>query len=185
MSAAVEPSALERAIKYLAELGPRWGLPAEACRVHGYLYLVARPVAETELCETLEISATALAPALAWLADFRLIERVRRDAWRTGTDPWDLMMRALQERQRREVGPALDLLRDCRRAALAEGRPSRTVAGQIGKLLRLVEDIAAINRQAERLPPAAVRQMVGLGGMAARLLDRAFLGRFPGGSERS
>ena len=177
MTAPAEPSALERVIEYLAEIGPRWGLPAEACRVHGYLYLVSRPVAETELREILKISATALAPALAWLADFRLIERVRGDAWCTGTDPWELMIHALQERQRREIGPALELLRGCRRAALAEGGPSQTVAGQVGKLLRLVEDIAAINRQAERLSPAAMRHMVGLGGMAARLLDRALVGR--------
>jgi len=177
MSGTPQSPALERVIAYLAELGTRWGLPAEACRVHGYLYLVARPIAETELREALKLSETALTHVLAWLADYRLVERARGGAWRTGTDPWDLMMRALQERQRREVGPALDLLRDCRRAAQAEAGPSRTVAGQIGKLERLVEDIAAINRQAERLPPAAVRQMVGLGGMAARLLDRTFLNR--------
>jgi DNA-binding transcriptional regulator GbsR (MarR family) len=169
--------ARDRVIGYLAELGARWGLPAEACRVHGYLYLVARPVAESELGEALKIGGPTLAGALAWLADYRLVERARGGDWRTGSDPWDLMMRALQERQRREIGPALDVLRECRHDALAEAGASRTVAAQIGKLLRLVEDIAAINKQAERLPPAAVRQMVGLGGMAARLLDRTFLGR--------
>jgi DNA-binding transcriptional regulator GbsR (MarR family) len=177
MSGTRQSPALERVIGYLAELGTRWGLPAEACRVHGYLYLVARPVAETELTEALKLSETALGHVLAWLADYRLVQRGRDGAWRTGSDPWDLMMRALQERQRREVGPALDVLRDCRHAALAEAGPSRAVAGQIGKLVRLVEDIAAINKQAERLPPTAIRQMVGLGGMAARFLDRTFLGR--------
>jgi DNA-binding transcriptional regulator GbsR (MarR family) len=177
MSATSQSPARDRVIGYLAELGARWGLPAEACRVHGYLYLVAGPVAESELGEALKLRKTALADALAWLADYRLIERVRGDAWRTGSDPWDLMMHALQERQRRELGPALDVLRECRHDALAEAGASRTVAAQIGKLLRLVEDIAAINKHAERLPPAAIRQMVGLGGMAARLLDRTFLGR--------
>src|ERR1700688_1522763 len=91
--------ALERVIAYLAELGPRWGLPADACRVHGYLYLVARPVNKDELCANLKLSETALAHILDWLADFRLIEPVRGGGWRTGSDPWDLMMRALQERQ--------------------------------------------------------------------------------------
>jgi DNA-binding transcriptional regulator GbsR (MarR family) len=180
MSDTPQSPALDRVIRYLAELGTRWGLPAEACRIHGYLYLMARPVTEAELSEALKLSETALAHVLAWLAEYRLIERGRGGAWRTGTDPWDLMMRALRERQRREVGPALDVLRECRHDALAEAGASRTVAAQISKLLRLVEDIAAINKQAERLPPAAMRQMVGLGGMAARLLDRTFLG----GSQR-
>jgi DNA-binding transcriptional regulator GbsR (MarR family) len=177
MSGTPRSPALDRVTDYLAELGARWGLPAEACRVHGYLYLVARPVAETELGEAVNLGKTALADALAWLADYRLVERARGGAWRTGTDPWDLMMSALQERQRREIGPALDVLRESRHDALAEAGASRTVASQIGKLLRLVEDIAAINKHAERLPSAAVRQMVGLGGMAARFLDRTFLGR--------
>lgn len=177
MSEIAQSPALYRVIGYLAELGTRWSLPAEACRVHGYLYLVARPVAEAELGKALKLSETALAHVLAWLADYRLVERVRGGAWRTGTDPWDLMMRALQERQRREVDPALQVLRECHTDAIEETGASRTVAAQIGKLLRLVEDIAAINKQTQRLPPAAVRQMVGLGGMAARLLDRTFLGR--------
>ena len=86
------------------------------------------------------------------------------------------MLRALEERQRREVGPALDLLRDCRRDALAEGRRQRGTVLQIDKLLRLVEDLAAISRQTQRLSSSTIRQMVGLGGLAARAMDRT-LGR--------
>jgi DNA-binding transcriptional regulator GbsR (MarR family) len=174
MTAGTSPQ--DRVIDFLGDLGPRWGLPGEACRVHGYLYLAARPVAEADLREAVGLNDPAFARALDWLAEYGLIERARPDAWRTGSDPWELMLRALQERQRREVGPALELLRDCRRAALAEGGAGRPAARQIEKLVRLVEDIAAINSQAQRLSPTLVRQMVGLGGFAARVLDRT-LGR--------
>jgi DNA-binding transcriptional regulator GbsR (MarR family) len=168
--------ATERVVDFLSDLGSRWGLPAQACRVPGHLYLSARPLAEAELRAELNLSVAALCEALAWLAEYRLIERTRPDTWRTDSDPWDLMMRALEERQRREVGPALELLRDCRRAALAEGRHQRTVVSQIEKLLRLVEDLAAIGRQTQRLSPSNVRHLVGLGGLAARVVDRT-LGR--------
>jgi DNA-binding transcriptional regulator GbsR (MarR family) len=174
MSGAQASPAMSRVVDFLGALGPRWGLPAEACRIHGYLYLVARPLTEAEIRDALKLSDTALGEALAWLADYRLIERARPDAWRTDSDPWDLMVRALEQRQRREVGPALELLRECHRAALAEGGRQRTAAMQIGKLLRLAEDLAAINTQAGRLSPAAMRQMVGLGARAARFLDRTF-----------
>jgi len=90
------PQAMRRLIDYLSELGPRWGLPAAACRVHGYLYLVARPVAEAEFRDALEPDDIALKEALAWLADYRLVERDRAAAWRTDSDPWELMMRALE-----------------------------------------------------------------------------------------
>lgn len=167
-------TAMRRVTDFLAELGPRWGLPAEACRVHGYLYLVARPQTESELRDALALSDTALNEALAWLADYRLIERARPDAWRTESDPWDLMMHALEERRRREIGPALDALREAHRAALAEGAGRRTTALQIGKLLRLAEDLAAIDAQARRLSPSTLRQMVGFGALAARFVDRTF-----------
>jgi DNA-binding transcriptional regulator GbsR (MarR family) len=168
--------AAEKIVDFLGDLGPRWGLPAAACRVHGYLYLRAKPVGEADLVGALQMDDAALNEALEWLADYGLIERVRSGAWRTDSDPWELMVRVLEERQRRETGPALDLLRECRRAALAAGPPERTVAAQIDKLLRLAEDLAAINAQAQRLSPRALRQVVGLGGLAARFLDRT-LGR--------
>jgi len=171
------PLSMRRVIDFLGELGSRWGLPADACRIHGYLYLVARPMTAAELRTALAVDETVLAPALAWLADYRLIERVRGEAWRTGTDPWELVMRALDERRRREIVPALTLLRESHDAALAEG--TRPAAAQIGKLLALAEDVAAIETQARRLSPRTLRRMVGLGGAAARLMGRAL-----GGGER-
>ena len=177
MKPATASPALNRVVDFLGDLGPRWGLPEDACRVHGYLYLLARPIAQADLGAALDLSEAALSQALGWLVEYRLIERLDTDTWRTGSDPWELMMSALEERQRREIGPALDLLRDTRRAALAEGGPSRTIATQIGKLQRLAEDLDAISNQAQRLSPTTVRQMVGLGGFAARILDRVPFGR--------
>ena len=180
MAGATMLESVERVVDFLGEVGARWGLPAQACRVHGYAYLMAKPVTTAEIRDALQLSDKDLDDTLAWLADYRLIERVRDGVWRTEADPWELMVRALEERQRREVGPAIELLRECRREVQAEGGRNLTVATQIGKLLRLVEDLAAIGRQTQRLPPAAMRQMIGLGGLAARVLDRTLnLGRGP------
>jgi DNA-binding transcriptional regulator GbsR (MarR family) len=168
------PPSARRIIDFLGELGSRWGLPAEACRIHGYLYLVAKPLTEAELRAALAVDDAVLVPALAWLADYRLIERLRGDAWRTESDPWDLVMRALDERRRREIVPALTLLRDSHAAAREEGGRNRVVVAQIDKLLALAEDVAAIDTQARRLSSRTLRRMVGVGGFAARLMDRTF-----------
>lgn len=167
---------IRRLLDFLGELGPRWGLPAEPCRVHGYLYLVARPVREAEMGEALKLDSATLREALSWLSEYRLVDHSPPDAWRTQSDPWELMMQALQERQRREIAPALELLRDCQRTATAETGANRTVGVQIGQLLSLAEDLAAINMQAQRLSPRALRQMVGFGGLAARFMGRALNG---------
>jgi DNA-binding transcriptional regulator GbsR (MarR family) len=174
VTVAKKPHAMDRVVDFLGDLGPRWGLPAEACRVHGYLYLAAKPIAAAELRDTLGLSNMALDEALAWLDEYGLVERTDATSWRTDSDPWDLMVRALEGRQRREIGPALDLLRDCQRAALLERGQHRAVAVQIEKLLRLAEDLAAINTQAQRLSSRRLRQLVGLGGLAGRFIDRTF-----------
>jgi DNA-binding transcriptional regulator GbsR (MarR family) len=170
------PHALAGVLDLLADIGSRWGLPAQACRVHGYLYLVAKPVRETELCVRLDLNGKALADALAWLSESRLIEPVGSGAWRTDGDPWELMMRALEQRQRREIGPALQILRDCQRAATSDRECNHVVGVQIGKLADLVGDLAAVNSQARRLSPTALRQVIGIGALASRFIDRT-LGR--------
>jgi DNA-binding transcriptional regulator GbsR (MarR family) len=167
----IQPS-VRRLVDFLAELGPRWGLPAEPCRVHGYLYLMARPVSERELAQSLGLEPAAVSTSLDWLSEFRLAAE-HEDGWRTASDPWELMLRALEERRRREMEPALALLRECHGAGAADDRDGRQVTLQVAKLLKLVEDLAAIDMQVRRLSPEALRRMVGLGGRAARFMDRA------------
>jgi len=167
-------AAARRLVGFLGELGPRWGLPAEPCRVHAFLYLCARPVAEAEIQSELGLSADAVRDALAWLGDYRLIERMPAGDWCTAADPWELMVRALDERRRREAGPALDTLRLCRDEAATERDP--VAQAQIVKLLALVEDLAALDTQMQRLSPRALRRMVDVGGRAARFLDRTLGG---------
>jgi DNA-binding transcriptional regulator GbsR (MarR family) len=165
------PPPMRRFIDYLGELGPRWGLPSGPCRVHGYLYAIARPATEADLRGALDLKGPELAEALTWLTDFRLVTRAD-GAWRTDTDPWELLLRALEERRRREIDPALDLLRDCQREMTADGAGGKTASAQIAKLIALVEDLAAIDMQARRLSPQTLRRLVGLGGRVGRLINR-------------
>ena len=170
---------MRRFIDYLGELGPRWGLPACACRVQGYLYAIARPATEADLRGALDLKGPELVEALAWLADFRLAANAN-GAWRTNTDPWELLLRGLEERRRREIDPALDLLRGCRRDMAATDADGKTSSAQIAKMIALVEDLAAIDVQARRLSPQTLRRLVGFGGRVGRLINRTLRTGDPG-----
>lgn len=173
------PPPMRRFIDYLGELGPRWGLPACACRVHGYLYAIARPATEPDLRGALDLKGPELAEALAWLGDFRLATSAN-GAWRTNTDPWELLLRGLEERRRREIDPALDLLRGCQRDMAATDADGKMARAQIAKMIALVEDLAAIDVQARRLSPQTLRRLVGLGGRVGRLINRTLRTGDPG-----
>jgi hypothetical protein len=111
--------------------------------------------------------------ALAWLAEEGLAAN-SQTGWTTETDPWTLVMQALERRRSQELAPA--------RAALSTWRQPKEgedalVVRQAQRLLDLVEDLAAIDAGTRRLPPAALRRLVGMGGRAARMADRVFGGR--------
>lgn len=157
-------------VDWLAELGPRWGLPGNACRIHALLYLVARPIPKASIGAMLTMDVDEVDDALAWLTEDRLAIEAP-EGWMTEADPWSVMMRALDARRERELGPA--------RAIMGAWRRSRDgddpiVARQAQRLHDLVEDIAAIDAGARRLSPDTLRKLMGVGGRAARLVDRAF-----------
>ena len=160
-------------VEWLGELGPRWGLPAQACRVHGLLYLLARPVPAEAIVERLALDRATVEDALAWLASDELA-RATPAGWVTESDPWTLMMHALERRRARELGPAREILDAWRNESLDE---DPVVAAQARRLASLIDDVAAIDAGARRLSPATVRRLVGLGGRASRLVDRALQGR--------
>ena len=163
-----EAATVERLIDWLGELGPRWGLPAEACRVHGWLYLTSRRAALPEIASAVRLSSEATVKALDWLGEYHLVESDPDGRWRTEGDPWELVVRVLERRRDRELGPALELLRSSR----AEANDPQ-VSERIGSLLALAEDVASIDAQAQRFSPRTLRLLLGAGGRVARFVDSA------------
>ena len=162
-------AARARLIAWLGELGPRWGLPADACRIHGHLYLTAAAASEVDLAAKLGMNEAEVGEALTWLASRDLAQRDGASLWRTGADPWELVTTSLEHRRVQELRPALELLRTSRLDAARDP----ILARQIARLLQLVDDIAAIDAQARRLSPATLRTLLGAGGRVARLFGGA------------
>lgn len=158
-------------VAYFGELGARWGLEAEACRVHACLYVLARPVLESEIEASLGMTPAAVQHCLRYLTTFGLVEVDGHGGWRTSADPWDLLTAGLQERRKRELGPALATLRRCHGATLRGPARDAAAGAQIAKVLTLVEELAAIDLQASRLSPRLLRGVVRLSGRAARALS--------------
>lgn len=160
-------------VEWLGAVGPRWGFPKEACRVHGVLYLLSQPVLEERLSSILSLERNAVDTALNWLVAEKLASEVAA-GWTTEADPWALMTQALETRRSRELPLALEALRAWQRDQRNE---DPMVVRQAMQLMELVEDIAAIDAGAQRLGPGTLRRIVGVGGRAARLLDRTLGGR--------
>jgi len=157
-------------IDWLGTLGPRWGLPGEACRVHGLLFLVARPLSESEIVMMLAMDDLTVQEALTWLSEDRLAVQ-GPTGWLTQADPWSLVTQALEARREREIATAQSVHEAWERGRQGE---DPIVERQAQRLFDLVKDVASIEAGARRLSPGTMRTLIGIGGRAARLVDRAF-----------
>lgn len=162
--AALSPAAM-RIVTWLGEVGSRWGLPENACRVHAMLYLTSKPMPATAFPEALGLDTEELSEALDWLEAHRLVE-ASPAGWRTGVDPWALMMQTLETRRTHELEQARTVIDQWRRERSSE---DPLVSRQAARLFDLVEDIAAIDAGTRGLSASTTRRLIGLGGRAARL----------------
>lgn len=152
-------------VEWLADVGSRWGLPPDACRVHGLLFLYSRPLLTGAIAAELFMTETAVETALEWLTSENLVTS-GIDGWSTEADPWLLILQTLQRRREQELAPALAVLDPWRRGAPTG---DAVVARQARRLLDLVDDLAAIDAGTQHFSPQALRRMIGIGGRAARL----------------
>lgn len=163
----LSPAAMQ-IVAWLGEVGTRWGLPVDARRAHAVLYLTAEPMPANKIVALLGLATEEATRALAWLEEQGLIE-ASAAGWRTGVDPWALMLQALETRRSRELCEARTVIDHWRR----DGREENPrVSRQAKRLFDLVEDIAAIDAGTRGLSSATTRRLIGFGGRAARLFDR-------------
>jgi len=64
MNDAAPTPSMRKFIDYFGELGARWGLDGDACRVHAYLYLAAHPATENDIASALAFDAPKVSRAL-------------------------------------------------------------------------------------------------------------------------
>ena len=103
--------AVQHFVDYFGELGPRWGLPADACRVHAYLYVVAAPVTEARVRTALSLDAEQLTAALAFLIDYRMAEQLGAARWRTSITANSTMSATFRRSSQSSSDPASTLER--------------------------------------------------------------------------
>jgi len=146
-------------------MGSAWGLPQDACRLHALIYVNSAALSLQTICEVLDISETAAMEAIQFLTDYDLLWATNEDTYAVHGDPWEALLTGLDNRRARDLPAMRTSLDDCREKLTED----RAAAGQISKMLDLVDDMAAIHAQTFRLSPRLLRSMVGFSGRAARM----------------
>ncbi len=95
-----------------------WGINRTMAQIHALLFVSGQPLEVNEIIQRLGISRGNASMNLRELMDWGIVKRFRRpgdrkDTYVSETGPWEMFVRVVRERKRREIDPTADAIREC------------------------------------------------------------------------
>lgn len=134
-------------------LSSSWGVNRTMAQIHALLFVTSRPMEVNEIMSRLGISRGNASMNLRELLDWGIVRRHRKIGDRKDTyvaegDPWQMFMRVVRERKRREIDPTADALRECLNMLVSSGESGEEMRRRLQGLMEIFELIDAAYRQA-------------------------------------
>lgn len=120
-----------------------WGINRTMAQIHALLFITGQPLEVNEIMERLQISRGNASMNLRELMDWGIVRRFRqpgdrKDTYLSETDPYQMFLRVIRERKRREIDPTADAIREVI-GKLPESDPDEAVSGLRTRLFALLE----------------------------------------------
>ncbi|KJH66288.1 GbsR/MarR family transcriptional regulator [Chromobacterium violaceum] len=166
----------QRFVLHWGEMGTRWGVNRTVAQIHALLFISGRAMCAEELAETLNVARSNVSNSLKELQGWKLIRNVhvlgdRRDHFETSGDVWELFRIIVAERQRREIEPTLQVLRECMESP--EFKLESPLAQQrIRNTWQFMDTLTAWTREMLRLSTATLSKVLKMGAGIQKLLGR-------------
>ena len=170
-------STLSRFVLHWGEMGARWGVNRTVAQIHALLYIRGRPMHAEEIADTLAVARSNVSNSIRELQGWRLVKLVhlpgdRRDHFETSKQVWELLRTIVSERQRREIAPTIEVLREL----LADPGISKDPAEaklRMQETLDLLETLTAWSDEMLKLDTETLTKVLKLGARIKKLLGRA------------
>lgn len=135
-------------------LGTQWGINRTMAQIHALLMTAPTPQSTDEVMEELEISRgnahTNLKELVAWgLVRIVVKKGDRREYFEAEKDVWKIFTTVARERKRREIDPALDVLRKC--AEISEEIDTPDGKAFFEQMRQLEEFVEFASKMADRI----------------------------------
>jgi DNA-binding transcriptional regulator GbsR (MarR family) len=168
---------LSRFVLHWGEMGTRWGVNRTVSQIHALLYITGRPMHAEEIADTLGVARSNVSNSIRELQSWNLVKLVhiagdRRDHFETATHVWELLRTIVRERQRREIAPTIEVLREL----LADPAISKEPADaklRIRETLELLETLTAWSDEMLRLDTETLTKVLKLGAKIKKLIGGA------------
>lgn len=109
--------AQERFILEWGRMSSNWGINRTMAQIHALLFVTGVPLEVNEIMDRLQISRGNASMNLRELMDWGIVRRFRqpgdrKDVYISDTDPYQMFLRVVRERKRRELDPTADAIRE-------------------------------------------------------------------------
>ena len=166
---------VEAFILHWGEMGTQWGVNRSQSQIHALLYLSDRPLTADEIVDRLGLARSNVSTGLKELQSYGIVRRThvagdRRDHFVAETDLWDMLMRIVAERKKREIDPTVALLGDLARQASANPDLPAHVRERIGRMHEFLGTLSGWYEQVRGLPKPTLIALMKLGSKVARFI---------------
>lgn len=158
-------SAKDDFITQWGAMGSAWGINRTMAQIHALLIVMPHPLTTDEIMDELKISRGNAHSNLCELVGWGLIKSVirkgeRKEYFEAEKEVWKMFCTIVRERKRREIDPALEVLKTCYETTKKlKGQESELFNKQIKSLREFVE---MASNTMERISKAEQSQIVNL-----------------------
>ncbi|MBN9501455.1 MAG: hypothetical protein BGO01_01405 [Armatimonadetes bacterium 55-13] len=131
-----------------------WGINRTMAQIHALLFVTGVPMEVNEIMDRLQISRGNASMNLRELMDWGIVRRFRhpgdrKDTYLSEIDPYQMFIRVIRERKRREIDPTADAIRECLDRVPADdpSGPAQTMRTRLEALLEIFDLIDVAYRQ--------------------------------------
>jgi DNA-binding transcriptional regulator GbsR (MarR family) len=162
-------------ILHWGEMGTQWGVSRSVAQVHALLYLSDRPIDAEAIVESLGLARSNVSTALKELQGYGIVRRVhvegdRRDHFVAETDLWEMLMRIVQERKKREIDPTIALLGDLAERLKGDTTAPAQVRERVVRMHEFIGTLGTWYEQVRVLPKPTLVTLMKLGSKVARFI---------------
>ena len=162
-------------ILHWGEMGTQWGVNRSVAQIHALLYLSADPITAEAISESLGLARSNVSTAMRELQGYGIVRRVhvqgdRRNHFVAETDLWDMLMRIVAERKRREVDPTVTMLAELADRLSKDPSAPALLRERVARMHEFISTLGNWYEQVRGLPKSTLVTLMKLGSKVASFI---------------
>lgn len=156
-------------ILHWGEMANRWGVNRTVAQIHALLFLAPKPLNAEQVTELLSISRSNVSTSLRELQGWGIVRVVpvmgdRRDHFECLNDVWEMFQAILDERKRRVLDPAIDVVRQTMAASSGDKDGEAHTRARLQQMLEFLQMITNWYSHIRALPVEGIRELMASSG---------------------